>query len=173
MDCKDLILDGLGRVDEHMREYLLGLTAEQLVYRPHADANWIGWLAWHLTRVEDDHISDLAGVPELWLQDGWHARFDRPATDDTGFGHTSEDVAHIRPSSVQLLLDYFGAVHTRSVEYVRGVTCGDLDRELDEPWDPPVTVGVRLISVLDDCMQHAGQMAYIRGLIEARRWLPY
>jgi hypothetical protein len=174
MDCRDLILDGLGRIDEHMREYLDGLTPEQLAHRPHEDANSIGWLAWHLTRVEDDHISDLAGQPELWTSAGWHGRFGRPANDDdTGFGHTSADVAAIRPESVDLLLEYFSAVHTRSVEYVRGVSCSDLDRVIDEAWDPPVTAGVRLISVLDDCMQHAGQMAYVRGLIEARRWLPY
>ncbi|MBV9169732.1 MAG: DUF664 domain-containing protein [Chloroflexi bacterium] len=174
MDCKDLILDGLGRIEEHMHQYLSGLTPEQLVFRPDPEANSIGWLAWHLTRVQDDHISDLAGRPQAWLDRGWHARFNRPATgDDTGFGHTSAQVAALQPPSAQVLIDYHAAVHQPSVEYVRSLTCDQLDRELDEPWDPPVTVGVRLISVLDDCMQHAGQMAYIRGLIEARHWLPY
>lgn len=174
MECRDLLLDGLGRIDEHMREYLEGLSADQLVYRPHEDANSIGWMAWHLTRVMDDHVSDLAGRPEAWTAEGWHARFDRAASDeDTGFGHTSTDVAAFQPGSAELLLEYYAAVHTRCVEYVRSVECSDLDRVLDEPWDPPVTVGVRMISVLDDCMQHAGQMAYLRGLIEKRRWLPY
>jgi uncharacterized damage-inducible protein DinB len=174
MDCKDLILDGLGRIEEHMRTYLHGLSPEQLVFRPHAEANSIGWLAWHLTRVQDDHLADLAGRPQAWMDEQWHARFGRPAdANDTGFGHTSAQVAALQPSSAQLLIDYYAAVHARSAEYVRSLTCEDLDRELDEPWDPPVTVGVRLISVLDDCMQHGGQMAYIRGLIEARHWLPY
>jgi hypothetical protein len=174
MDCKDLILDGLSRIEEHMRAYLDGLSPEQLVFRPHAEANTIAWLAWHLTRVQDHHLSDLAGRPQAWIEQGWHARFDRPAdARDTGFGNTSEQAGRLRPSSAQVLIDYYQAVHARSLEYVRGLACSDLDRELDEHWDPPVTVGVRLVSVLDDCMQHSGQMAYVRGLLEARRWLPY
>jgi hypothetical protein len=175
VQTNDLLLDAFGRIEGNMRLYLGGLTAAQLVYRPNVHANSIGWLAWHLTRVQDDHVADLAGRPQAWIADGWHARFDRPANPgDTGFGHTPEQVARIRLASTQLLLDYYAAVHQHSLEFVRRVTPAELDRVLDEPqWDPPVTVGVRLVSVIEDCSQHLGQMAYVRGLIENKRWLPY
>lgn len=171
MNCTDVLLDGFGRLPETLRVCLEGLSPDQLAFRPAEQANSIGWLAWHLTRVQDDHVADLAGRPQAWLEGGWHARFDRPADeDDTGFGHSAEEVARLRPASAQLLLEYYAAVHARSLEYLRSLSCDDLDRVLDEPWDPPVTVGVRLVSVLGDCLQHIGQMAYVRGLLEARHW---
>jgi hypothetical protein len=175
MHVRDVLIDAFGRIDEEMRMYLEGLSAEQLVFRPRAQANSIAWLAWHLTRVQDDHMSDLAGREQAWVADGWHARFGRPAdAHDTGFGASADEVAAIQPSGADVLLDYFAAVHQRSLEYLRGLEPDNLDRELDEPqWNPPVTVGVRIVSVIDDCIQHAGQMAYIRGLIEDRHWLPY
>jgi uncharacterized damage-inducible protein DinB len=174
MDCKDLLLDGLGRVEESLRMTLEGLSAEQLTWRPAEHTNSIAWLAWHLTRVEDDHVCDLAGTPQAWLADGWHARFHRPANkNDTGFGHGPKEVASIQPESPQLLLDYYAAVHQRSIEYLGRLSCADMDRVIDTRWSPPVTVGVRLVSVVNDTTQHVGQMAYVRGLVEDRKWLPY
>ena len=174
MDSRDVLLDALGRVEESMRMTLDGLSPEQLASRPAAAANSIGWLAWHLTRVQDDHVSELASRPQAWVADGWHARFDRPADpDDTGFGHTPEQVGSLRPESAQVLLDYYTAVHQRSVEYIRQLSPADLDRVVDERWDPPVTAGVRLVSVINDCTQHVAQMAYVRGLLEDRRWFPW
>src|SRR2546422_11350333 len=129
MDCKDLVIDGLGRVEESMRQVLEGLSAEQLAFRPAERVNSIGWLAWHLTRVEDDHVSDLAGKQEAWIEDRWHERFGRSANeDDTGFGHTPEDVASVRPDGPQVLLDYYAAVHQRSMDYLEQLSCQDMDR---------------------------------------------
>src|SRR6185295_8508811 len=108
MHIRDVLLDAFGRIDEEFQRTLDGLTAQQLVFRPGEQANSIGWLAWHLTRVEDDHVSDLAGQPQAWVSDGWHARFGKPAsTADTGFGDSAEDVGAFAPESAQLLLDYF------------------------------------------------------------------
>jgi uncharacterized damage-inducible protein DinB len=174
MDVGDVLIDALGRVEETMRMTLDGLSPEQLTFRPTDSANSIGWLAWHLARVEDDHVSELAGRPQAWIADGWHGRFSRPAdANDTGFGETPEQVANLRPESAAVLLDYYTAVHQRSVEYVRGLSSADLDRVIDTRWDPPVTVGVRLVSVVNDCTMHVGQMAYVRGLLEDRRWFPW
>src|SRR5437870_2986760 len=129
MDCKDLVIDGLGRVEESMGQVLEGLVAEQLAFRPAEHANSIGWLAWHLTRVEDDHVSELAGRPQAWLDERWHERFLRSADkDDTGFGHGPEEVASIQPDGPQLLLDYYAAVHQRSLQYLDQVSCDDMDR---------------------------------------------
>jgi len=173
MECRDLVIDGLARVEEDVRQTLQGLSAEQLAFRPAEHANSIAWLAWHLTRVQDDHMSDLAGRRQAWLDEKWHERFNRPADkDDTGFGHTQDEVATIRPDSTQVLLDYYTAVHKRSMEYLQRLSCPDMDRVIDTHWNPPVTVGVRLASVVNDCTQHVGQMAYLRGLVEDRRWFP-
>lgn len=174
MDCRDLVIDGLSRVDEDLRSTLEGLTADQLAYRPAEHANSIAWLAWHLTRVMDDHVSELASRRQAWIEDRWHARFGKPADpNDTGFGYAAEQVANITPDGPQLLIDYFAAVYDRTLEYLKRATCTDMDRVIDTRWDPPVTAGVRLVSVVNDCTQHVGQMAYVRGLIEGRKWLPY
>jgi uncharacterized damage-inducible protein DinB len=174
MDCKDLVIDGLGRVEEDVRRALEGLSAEQLALRPAEHSNSIAWLTWHLTRVEDDHISELANRPQAWIAERWHERFGKPADpNDTGFGYSSKQVAAIRPDSAQLLLEYYAAVHRRTLEYLQTVTCQALDRVIDTRWDPPVTVGVRLVSVVNDCTQHVGQIAYVRGLLEKRKWLPW
>lgn len=174
MECRDLVIDALGRVEEDVRRALEGLSAEQLAFRPAEHANSIAWLAWHLTRVEDDHVSELAGRRQAWLEERWHERFGRPADkDDTGFGHPPDQVASIRPDSPRVLLDYHAAVHKRSMEYLKTVSCSDMDRVIDTHWDPPVTVGVRLVSVVNDCTQHVGQLAYLRGLVEDRRWFPW
>jgi uncharacterized damage-inducible protein DinB len=174
MDCRDLIIDALSRVDEDLRRTLDGLSAEQLTFRPAEHANSIAWLAWHLTRVMDDHVSELAERRQAWLDQGWHARFGKPADpSDTGFGYGPDQVAGLRPEGPRVLLEYFAAVYHQTIDYLQRVTCADLDRVVDRRWDPPVTAGVRLISVANDCTQHVGQMAYLRGLVEGRKWLPY
>lgn len=172
MEPNRLVIDAYGRVKENLEICLDGLNAEQLAFRPDEQANSIAWLAWHLTRVQDDHVSDLAGKQQAWIAEGWHTRFGRPADpNDTGFRNSSQQVATIRPGGPEVLVDYHRAVYQRSVAYLETVSAGDLDRVLDEPrWNPRPTVGVRLVSVAADCLQHVGQMAYIRGLIEQRHW---
>jgi uncharacterized damage-inducible protein DinB len=174
MDCRDLVIDGLSRVDDTLRAVLRNLSAEQLAFRPGPRANSIGWLAWHLTRVEDDHVSELDGQTQAWTAAGWHARFGRPAnTGDTGYGDTPEDVGAFRVESPAVLLEYYAAVHERSLVYLARLSCEDMDRIIDTRWNPPVTVGVRLVSVVNDTTQHVGQMAYIRGLIADGNWSPF
>jgi uncharacterized damage-inducible protein DinB len=174
MNSNDVLLDGYSRISQILHRVLPGLNAEQLAYRPADEANSIAWLAWHLTRIQDSHLSDLAGQPQAWIEQGWHARFNKPADPtDTGQRYSAEQVGQIRPSDPELLLNYHDAVQTRSEAYIRSLSDSDLDRQLDEPqYDPLPTVGVRLVSVIADNIQHAGQAAYLRGLIEARRWYP-
>ena len=168
MECRDLLLDGLSRVEEGLRQHLEGLTVEQLLFRPSDRANSIGWIAWHLTRVQDHHLSELAQQPQAWIADGWHTKFGRPAdANDTGYGHSAAQVAAFRAPDAETLLAYYAAVHQRSVAYLQSVSCSDLDRVIDRRWDPPVTLGVRLVSVVDDCAQHIGQIGYVRGLLPA------
>ena len=137
-----------------------------LTYRPDADANTVAWLVWHLTRVQDDHVADVAGIEQQWLAAGWYERFGLPfAPDATGYGQSSDEVAQVDVDGV-LLCGYFDAVHEATTRYVGGLSADDLDRIVDERWDPPVSLGARLVSVADDDISHAGQAAYVRGLAE-------
>ena len=124
-------------------------------------------------RVTHDRKA-LAGREQAWIADKWHEKFGKPADpEDTGHGYSAEQVAAIRPESPRLLVDYHNAVYNRSLEYIKGLEDADLDRVLNEPrWNPMPTVGVRLVSVINDNTQHAGQACYLRGLMEDRRWFP-
>jgi hypothetical protein len=175
MEAKDVVLDALERIRRTLRRTLEGLTLEEIHRQPRADTNSIAWLAWHLTRVQDNGISGLAGQEQAWISQGWHARFGMdPDPENEGFGHTPEQVAAFRAPSVQTLLDYHESVVERSKAYVAGLTPADFDRTLNEPeWQPLPTVGVRLVSILSDNLQHTGQAAYLRGLWQGKGWLPY
>ena len=170
MDIADLLVDAFGRVRESVHGAVSGLSEEQLVARLDPGANSIAWLVWHLTRVQDDHVCAVAGVEQAYTAKGWAKRFDLPFDDAAiGYGHSSADVAAVRVADPALLLDYYEDVHRQTLEYVRGLTAADLDRVVDERWDPPVTLGVRLVSVVDDDLEHAGQAAFVRGVLERRR----
>ena len=167
MISADLLTDAFGRVSESVHRAVKGLDSQMLMARIDQDANSIAWLIWHLTRIQDDHIADILGTDQIWLSAGWVDRFrlPLPAT-DTGYGHTSDDVAAVVVESADLLLGYFDEVHDRTVHLVAGVTENDLDRVVDENWTPAVTLGVRLVSVLADDLEHVGQAAFVRGILE-------
>jgi hypothetical protein len=163
MTVADVLADGFGRVRELVASVLDGLSVEQLSYRQQPDANSIGWLIWHLTRVQDDHVADAADRPQVWTAQDWHSRFELPFDEAaTGYGHQSADVSAVSVEA-ELLAGYHEAVVAQSLDYVAGLTEDDLGRVVDDAWDPPVTLGVRLISVLSDDLQHVGQAAYLRG----------
>jgi uncharacterized damage-inducible protein DinB len=167
MDVKDLLVEQFGRVPEVVHEAVDGLDDSQLTTMPGEGANTIAWLVWHLTRIQDHHVSELLGDEQLYLREGWHERFGRgPESEDHGYGHTAEDVASVRGTADDLI-GYHEAVHARTVGYLAGLGAADLDEIVDRRWDPPVTLGVRLTSILADDLQHAGQAAYVRGLLGA------
>ncbi|TQS45818.1 mycothiol transferase [Cryptosporangium phraense] len=166
MDVNDLLIELFDRIPDEVRVAAEGLTPEQLRWAPAEGANSVGWLIWHLTRVQDHHVSELLDADQVYLTGDFAGRFGRKADpSDTGYGHGPADIAAVRPESAQALFDYYDAVHARTRSYVSGLTAADLDAVVDERWDPPVTLGVRLVSVADDDSQHAGQAAYVRGLL--------
>jgi hypothetical protein len=167
MTSAGLITDAFGRIRETVTDTLYGLTAEQLTYRADADANPIAWLIWHLTRVQDDHVAAAFGVPQVWSDGGWAARFGLPGSSDTGYGHDTIQAAAVSEACAAsaLLADYHEAVYEQTIKLVSGITDADLDRVVDTSWRPPVTLGVRLVSVLNDDAQHAGQAAFVRGIV--------
>jgi hypothetical protein len=165
VNVAELLDDAFGRIAEIVHEAIDDLTPDQLARRIDPEANSIAWLVWHLTRVQDDHVAGVAGLPQVWTAGGWEERFGLPLpTSSLGYGHSSDDVAAVR-APADLLLAYHDATHQQTKQYIEGLVDGDLDRVVDKRWDPPVTLGVRLISVVSDDLQHAGQAAYARGVI--------
>ncbi|MGW5774972.1 mycothiol transferase [Streptomyces sp. NPDC003863] len=168
MNSAGLLVDAFGRIREVVHEAVEGMTDDELAVRVDPDANSVAWLVWHLTRVQDDHLADAFDTDQLWTSDGWADRFGLPFPKAaTGYGMTRTQVDAVR-APAELLLGYHDAVHARTEELIRTVTNADLDRIVDTRWDPPVTLGVRLVSVIADDLQHAGQAAYVRGMVERR-----
>ena len=175
MEWHDLLADGFGRLPEFLDGVLTGVTQDDLDWQPRHDCNSIGWLVWHLTRQQDAQIASLAGEDQLWIKDGWHAKFNRiDDPRDVGFGNTPKQIAAFRCPDIQTLLGYNRSVVDRTQRYLLTLSRTDLDRELDEPMFQPLPkVGVRLISILDESVLHAGQVAYVRGLRQGKGWQKY
>ncbi|TXS52683.1 mycothiol transferase [Streptomyces sp. t39] len=168
MDSTELLTDAFDRVREVVHETVEGLSADDLTARPGPGGNTIAWLVWHLTRVQDDHLADAAGTEQVWTADGWADRLALPFPPSaTGYGHSADDVAAVRTGASELL-GYHDAVHAATLRFVRTLDGEALDRVVDASWTPPVTLGVRLVSVVSDDLQHAGQAAFVRGLLERR-----
>lgn len=165
MTPAELLADAFSRVPETVERAVRNLSEDQLAARPAAGANTLAWLAWHIARGQDAQIASLAGTEQVWTADGWYDRFGLPfPADALGYGMSRDEVGRVRASS-ELLLGYLRATTDRTLEYIRSLGPDDLDAVVDEAWDPPVTAGVRIVSILDDCVQHAGQAGYVRGLL--------
>lgn len=169
MTSAELLSDAFGRIRETVLAVTEGLTPDQVARRLDPDANSIGWLVWHLTRVTDDHIAAAFGVGQVWSDGGWAARFGLPAgTMEIGYGHTSEQVGAVTAkvsAAPELLIEYHQATWALAAKHVSAISDADLSRVVDRNWDPPVTLGVRLVSVVNDGTQHAGQAAFIKGIL--------
>jgi hypothetical protein len=161
-----VLTDAFGRVRGAVHLAIEGLTPGQLLHRVDPEANTIAWLVWHLTRIQDDHVAALAGTEQVWHRDGWMARMALPfGPDEHGYGHTAQQVAAVDvPAS--LLLGYHDSVHEQTVGYLERLDEEAYDEVVDRSWDPPVTRAVRLVSVVDDNLEHAGQAAFVRGIVE-------
>ncbi len=173
MTPADVLLDGISRISPVFEAAVDGLSADALTWSPGPGANPIAWLAWHSGRVIDAQVAELDGQPEEWITQGWHERFALPLPADamgygmTGYAMSPGDAARV-VATPELLTGYLADAVARMGTYVRGLRPGDLDEIIDRRWDPPVTRGVRLVSIVDDCAQHAGQAAYLRGLLDRR-----
>lgn len=175
MNWQGLLKDGYDRIPRFVDHVLKGLKQEDLDWQPREDSNSIGWLVWHLTRQQDAQVAALMDDEQLWTIDKWYKKFKHDSDPkDIGFGHTPEQVAAFKSPDIQTLIDYLKAVVNRTKQYIETLSGDDLDRELNEPWFQPLpTVGVRIISILDDSMLHAGQAAYVRGLKYGKGWQKY
>jgi uncharacterized damage-inducible protein DinB len=163
----DILVDAITRVKETSARAAKGLTPELLEARVDPEANTIGWLLWHIGRVQDAQVSDVAGTEQLWTSAGWMGRFALPfAASETGYAHSVEEVGQVKGVTADLFVDYIAAVCDRTIEYLGTLSDADLDRVVDTRWTPAVTLAARLVSVVSDDLQHAGQAAFIRGVVE-------
>ena len=170
MKWQQVLIDSFGRVAKGLEEALTGLSPSDLDVQPKSDCNSIGWLTWHLTRNIDAATAWLSGQKQLWLEDSWHAKFNRaPNPGDTGFGQKSEDVTAFKSPEVEVLLGYHRAVFARAKKYLGSISNKELGRELNNPAFP--TVEALLVTILSDGLQHLGQVAYLRGLLKGKGWM--
>jgi Protein of unknown function (DUF664) len=168
MDIVSLLVELYDRIPPLASDAVEGLDREKLGWAPAPGANTIGWLIWHLTRVQDHHVAELLGTEQIWVSGDWARRFGlEPDPSNTGYGHGEDEMRAVRPEGSDVLLAYLADVDARTKEMLGGLTTPDLDRIVDRRWDPPVTLGVRLVSIADDSLQHVGQAAYVRGLLGA------
>jgi hypothetical protein len=166
MDVASLLLELYGRIPPLARHAVEGVDVDRLTESPAPGTNTIAWLVWHLARVQDEQVGEILDADQLWVGNGWAGRFGlEPDPSNTGYGHSAEEVRSVRPERPEVLLEYLDAVDQRTRGMLGGLSPDDLDRVVDRRWDPPVTLGVRLVSIADDCLQHAGQAAYVRGLL--------
>ena len=170
MDTRDILRDAFHRIPALMRQHAADADDHLLHTRLDAAANPLAWLLWHTARQQDFQVAALAGRDQVWLADGWSDRFALPVDpEDHGYGHTRDQVASVRVGDADLLVGYQDAVTAMIDGYLDGVDADELARVIDTSYDPPVTAGVRLVSILDDALQHLGQAAYLRGVLERRR----
>ena len=164
MSPTEVLSDGFSRIRTVVHCALKDAPVEVLTFRADPQANTIAWLVWHLARVQDAQIAQVMGKEQVWTAGAWVDRFGLPFDPGaTGYGQSPDDVGTVR-TAAELLADYYDAVHTRTINYLRTLTEADLARIVDTSWDPPVTLAVRLVSTLADDLQHAGQASYVRGL---------
>jgi hypothetical protein len=163
MEQRDLLIDAFGRIQEIVHAVVEGASSELLSYRVDAEANTIAWLIWHLTRGQDSQVAEVADTEQLWLTE-WADRFALPLPREaTGYGQSASDVAAVT-ASPENLAGYHDAVHDATVAYLHTLSGDDLDRIVDTRWNPPVTLGARLISIVGDDWQHAGQASFVKGI---------
>lgn len=164
--ARDLLTDSFARIVEHTEDVTEGLDPGIANRRIVPDANTIAWLVWHSARVIDAQLAPIAGLEQVWTANGWYDRFglDLPR-DATGYGQSRTEAAKVHGSDA-LLIGYFRDVDSMATRYLAGVTPDELARVIDAAWEPPVTVAVRLVSILDDCAQHLGAAAYLKGALQ-------
>lgn len=159
--------------EKFINEALEGLTPEELRVKPGPDSNPIGWLVWHFSRTQDNHVSGMTGWPHIYLTEKWYLKFDREGEEsDRGRGHTTEQVDALRAPNVETLLGYYNAVRAKTTRFLSELTIDDLDRQVPEVrGNGMVPLATRLTAILVDNIQHTGQVAYLRGLIKGKGWL--
>lgn len=167
MNAIDILTDMAGRPREAAEALRDSLTPAVLNAHPLGHPNSVAWLLWHAGREIDIQVAHLSGEDEVWTAQGFRERLALgDAGDGLGYGQSVDEARAIRTDDAAALLDYLDAATETLTGYLLGLSDADLDAVVDENWDPPVTRGVRLVSIIDDAAQHVGQAAYAAGMPE-------
>ena len=171
MSLKDFVRHALEMQRNDLLRSLHGLTPEDLAWRPAEQGNAIGFLAWHMARVEDMWVQRVfQGKQQLWQSDGWSGRLGMEAyARDNGFGFDEAKLAAFRPPALPLLLAYMDAVRQKTLAFLDGWDANGAPVQAVLPWDKGVTLGIERFwaQILWELNQHSGQAAYVRGLRRA------
>ena len=165
MDAIETLVDLAQRPLAQLDLFWDGVGPEQLNAHPAGHPNSIAWLVWHAGRQADAQLAELAGADQVWTTGEWAGRRGEggPAAGH-GVGHSPEEARAVVVPDAAPLRDYLEAVTGRAVDYVSGLRPDALDEVVDPHWDPPVTRGVRLVSIFADALQHVGQAGYVAGM---------
>ena len=170
MTLAEILIDALSRSRERFDRVFDGVTVEQANTPPVPDiaprTNSLTWLAWHTARELDIQVAPLAGVEPIWVTGGHRERFALPLPDDTeDWHHTPEQAAQVVVDDLSVLTAYLDDAYAMAYGYMRSLAPERLDDIIDSSWDPPVTRGARLVSIIDDAAQHSGQAVHTRRLL--------
>lgn len=165
MDSIEVLRDATDRPGQALAMFVDRLDPVLLNAHRGEHPNSIAWLLWHAARQMDVQLAHLAATDQVWAEQGFRERFALPKVGDTiGYGHSPEQARQIRVDDAGLLVDYLRATSSAMQDYLGTLGTGDLDTVVDDSYDPPVTIGVRLISIIDDAVAHVAQAAYVTGM---------
>ena len=165
MDSLDLLRDLASRPRDAAAGLRGRLDPSTLNARPGGHDNSVAWLLWHTGREIDVQLAALSSDEQVWTSQGYDQRFGLgEAGDAVGYGHSSAEARRIIIEDGAGLLDYVDAALATMDDHLGTLTVADLDDVIDEEWDPPVTRGARLVSIVDDAIQHLAQAAYVLGM---------
>lgn len=165
MDAVDILRDLASRPRAAATALGDQLNPVSLNARPGGHDNSVAWLLWHTGREIDVQLAGLTGDEQQWTAGGFDARFALGQVGDTvGVGHSSAEARRILVDDGAGLLEYVDATFAAMERYLEMVTAADLEDVIDAQWDPPVTRGARLVSIIDDAAQHIAQAAYVLGM---------
>lgn len=164
MKATEVLQDLTGRVRDAVGEIPRGLPTGVVNAHPLGHPNSVVWLLWHSGRELDVQLSGLTANEQVWTSEGYDSSSGvHGAGDSMGFGQSPAQAREVTAAEVGPVIDYVAAVCDAVDTYLFTVGDADLDAVIDDAWDPPVTRGVRLISILHDAVIHLGQAAYVLG----------
>jgi hypothetical protein len=170
MDSGALLKDLLDRNEGYVLPGFAKLTDAELRQRVTAGANPIGWLMWHMARVQDRAVAGMVGIDQRWIADGWHAKFGMGADpEQRGNGDSSDEVTAFA-ASAQVLVDYYAAVREQTNAFLDGLDADDPERQVPGFGAATVSLAQRVPGLILEAVQHGGQIAYVRGLVQGDGW---
>ncbi len=174
MDLKRFIGEAIGDNRKRVLAVIRDLTLDEMYWKPKRDTNPIGFLFWHISRVEDRLITNFVqGKKEIWLSGKWHEKMNLSVV-GTGLGYSLDELDQFPNLDQCLLTEYFNLVRKSTIEYLDSVPEKDFDLVLDRvpfpEYKPAIqyftgfTIARAFRQLIGELDQHFGQISYIRGV---------